>query len=201
MYIPSPFAVDEHQALAFLQAHSFGALITHTAGAFHSTPLPFLLDLPSRSLQFHLAKVNNQIPHLDNAQAMLSVMGPHHYISPAIYQSTGVPTWNYQTVNVYGTTRLITDSNWLETNVTQLTEKYETLYQTHWQASFNRAMLNAIVGVEMQIEKIEGKFKLGQNRSTEDQINTQQWLHKNGATALAEAMGPQLQQGDTKASN
>jgi len=113
-----------------------------------------------------------------NCQALVMFDGPHAYISPNWYAtSPAVPTWNYATVHAYGVPRVIDDPHRVEGIVDRLVAMHEAALPRPWSAQwlppeFKANLLRAIVGFEMEIDRIEGKFKLGQNRPIEDQVAT-----------------------------
>ena len=103
MYIPKHFEVtDEDEIFAFIEENAFGQLISHVKGRLFSTHLPFLLSENRKKIVGHLAGKNPQQSELEGQEVLVSLEGPHDYISPAWYSSPGVPTWNYQAVHVYG---------------------------------------------------------------------------------------------------
>jgi len=183
MYIPPAFREERLPVLhAFLRRNPFAPLVTHSAAGFETTHLPWLLDAdegPKGMLRGHIARAN---PHRevigDGADALVIFGGPHAYISPSWYPSKTehgqvVPTWNYMVAHVTGRVRVIDDSEWLRAFVTRLTETHEADRQNPWAVSdaparYIDGMLKAIVGIELQIQRIDGKWKLGQNRPMAD---------------------------------
>lgn len=188
MYTPEIFQAGCAATLTFLEHHSFGQLVSFAGGEFCNTFVPFMLDDDGGVARAHIAKANPQWQTLHGATAMLSVLGPHHDISPSIYESPGVPTWNTMAANLHGSVQVRHDQEFLHALLHDLTEKYKRLNPTPWQPQFNPAMLTAIVGMELNITRIEGKFKLSQNRSLENRRHTQAWLASLGEHELAEAM-------------
>ena len=187
-YIPKVFEANDKELMNFIVKEGFGQLITYANEQFFISPVPFLFDVNTSRLRFHLAKANPHWEHLAGQPSILTLTGPHHYISPSIYQSPGVPTWNYQVATIYGTCEINSSNSELIQLLVELTEKYESRLPNPWQVKISDPLLQAIVGVEMQVARIEGKFKLGQNRSAEDQHNIKSWLENQGANALADAM-------------
>ncbi len=131
------------------------------------------------TLQGHIAKANPLWRHVEPAAEVLVLFhGPTHYISPNWYPSKlddgrVVPTWNYATVQIRGRIRFIQDARWLRTLVDQLTRTHERSQAAPWQltdapADYVQRMLQAIVGIEIQVHHVEGKFKGSQNRSVAD---------------------------------
>jgi transcriptional regulator len=119
--------------------------------------------------------------------------GPHAYISPSWYTtSPAVPTWNYAVVHVYGVPHVVEDGVWLANLVDRLVALYEAGMSTPWPgvlaAEFKANLLNAIVGFTMDITRVEGKFKLGQNRSLGDQLGVVRQLEAS-VDPIAQALG------------
>jgi transcriptional regulator len=184
MYIPAPFAETDLGTLqAFMEAHPLGALVSATAGAgLYATHLPLLLDRsrgPYGVLQGHIARAN---PHASLAQsgdaALVIFSGPDAYISPAHYPSKQahgkvVPTWNYSAVHATGTLTLFEDTPFLEAHLAHLTTHHEASQAHPWAmhdapADFLAQQMRAIVGVEFTITRLEGKYKMSQNRAHAD---------------------------------
>ena len=189
MYIPKHFEVTDRDVLcAFINENAFGQLVSTVGGKLFSTHMPFLLSDDKTRLTGHVARLNPQHAELDGQEVLVTLQGPHDYISPSWYASAGVPTWNYQAVHIYGRGRVFDDTDALRSVVAALTEKYEAAYERPWQPDYKAAMLSAIVGVEVTISEIQGKFKLSQNRPAQDQRQVVTQLKAQGADALAAAM-------------
>ncbi len=174
MYIPNHFRVDEAEALfAFLVTYSFATLVSAPNGCPFATHLPLLTDRDRNMLLGHVAKSNPHWRSFDGQTECLAIFaGPHAYISPSWYAtSPAVPTWNYAAVHVYGRPMLV-DGETTAAIVDALLSKCESPRPEPWPndlpADFREPLLAAIVGFEMPIERIEGKFKLGQNRAEAD---------------------------------
>lgn len=184
MYIPHSFAERDTEALfAFLEAHPLAALVTSTPpdGLF-ATHLPLLVDRtkgPSGTLFGHVARAN---PHArlvgTSVDALAMFAGPDAYITPEWYrtkQESGrvVPTWNYVAVHAYGTLRLRDDPEFLRPHLEALTTKHEASRPSPWKvgdapADYIAQQMKAIVGVEVTIDRLEGKWKMSQNRAAAD---------------------------------
>lgn len=178
MYLPAHFAEQDVPKLhAFIRAHSFGMLISQVDAAPFATHLPFTLDASKGAygtLYCHVARAN---PHwrglATDAQALVIFRGPHVYISPSWYVEDGVPTWNYTAVHAYGQARVIETPSELTALLATLVEVNEAVNATNW--AFNPASpqvsqrLGHIVGIEIPVQRLHGKFKLNQNRSQRDQ--------------------------------
>ena len=189
MYIPRHFEVtDDDQIFAFIEANGFGQLISSVQGKLFSSHIPFLLSSDKQKLVGHLAKQNPQHSDIDTQSVLVTLQGPHAYISPSWYRSPGVPTWNYQAVHIYGVCQVFDDREKLKILVESLTEKYESSFQVPWQPDYKASMLGAIIGIEITIDEIQGKFKLSQNRPAKDKQRVIEQLSKSGSASLARAM-------------
>jgi transcriptional regulator len=163
---------------ALIRAHPFGAMVTLGPDGMVANHFPFVLDAGASrlgTLRAHMARANGQWKDLDGSQEALAIFqGPHSYITPAWYPAkaeTGkvVPTWNYALVHVYGRPRMIHDQDWLLRHVTELSDQEEASRPVPWQVAdspeeYVAALAKAIVGIELEIVRIEGKWKLSQNQ-------------------------------------
>lgn len=179
MYIPGSFRQTDLAVLhAMIEQYNFAIMFSQHDGLPYATHLPFLLD-PSRgeygTLIAHIARANPHWKKIDAATEVLIVFqGPHSYISPSWYQEQeSVPTWNYVAVHAYGTPVMIHEPSAIRPIVDKLVDVHETAIQSPWDRSLAEpdmdTDLRAIVGLEIPIRRLEGKFKLNQNRSQEDQ--------------------------------
>lgn len=167
---------------ALIRAHPLGLLVTAGSAGLEANPIPFVLDAaagPKGVLRGHLARANRQWRDFDPAvEALVVFHGPNAYITPSWYATkaeTGkvVPTWNYVVVQVYGALRVVDDADWLRRQVEALTLGQEEARSEPWQvadapAPYVAAMLRGIVGIEIDIARIEGKWKVSQNRPEAD---------------------------------
>ena len=189
MYIPKHFEVtDDDQIFAFIEDNGFGQLISSVQGKLFSSHIPFLLSSDKQKLVGHLAKQNPQHSDIDTQSVLVTLQGPHAYISPSWYRSLGVPTWNYQAVHIYGVCQVFDDREKLKILLESLTGKYESAFQVPWQPDYKASMLGAIIGIEITIDEIQGKFKLSQNRPAKDKQRVIEQLSKSGSINLARAM-------------
>lgn len=207
MYRPNAFAEDDLDAvLAMIDQTSLAHLVVHTSDGFESSPLPILADVRDGTvhLRGHLARPN-PLWRSAPCDALVIVALSDAYISPSWYPSKAVngkvvPTWNYEVVHAHGKLIAHDDVEWLERLVRDLTERHERANAEPWgvddaPADYVTAMLRGIVGVEVAVERIEGKRKLSQNRSEEDQRGAVAGLEAAGAprsVAIAEAMRREL---------
>ncbi|MEN8195758.1 MAG: FMN-binding negative transcriptional regulator [Pseudomonadota bacterium] len=171
MYVPKHFAVEDRDALdAVIRTNPFGLLVGELEGSPFATHLPFLLD--GDRLLSHFARGNPHWKPIDGQTEMLAVFsGPHAYVSPRWYESEqAVPTWNYVAVHVYGAPRVIEDAGQVRELLDRLVVEYEgDAWSLEGQkGNFTDRMSRGVVAFEMPIERIEGKFKLSQNRPDED---------------------------------
>jgi transcriptional regulator len=189
MYIPKHFEItDETEISKFIEANSFGQLLSLIDTEIVSTHIPFLFDAESRVLLAHMAKANPQWQQIQEQKVLVTLQGEHAYISPCWYESAGVPTWNYQAVHIRGIAESFTDPKKLKRMVDKLTEQNESGYPDPWQSDYSASMLRGIIGIEISITSIQCKFKLSQNRSVQDQSNVQEQLTDRGHEALANGM-------------
>ena len=189
MYIPKHFEVnDKEEAYAFIEANAFGQLISSVNDRLFSTHMPFLLSEDKTKIFGHLAVQNPQHSELDGQEVLITLQGAHDYISPSWYSAPGVPTWNYQSVHIYGRSNVFNEPDKLKSVVDTLTQKYESAFAEPWQPDYKATMLRAIVGVEIIISDIQCKYKLSQNRSAQDQSQVVDQLNALGSSRLARAM-------------
>ena len=189
MYIPKHFEItDETEISKFIEANSFGQLISLIDTEIVSTHIPFLFDAESRVLLAHMAKANPQWQQIQEQKVLVTLQGEHAYISPCWYESAGVPTWNYQAVHIRGIAESFTNPKKLKRVVDKLTEQNESGYPDPWQSDYAASMLRGIIGIEISITSIQSKFKLSQNRSVQDQSNVKEQLANRGYEALANEM-------------
>ena len=189
MYIPKQFEVtNKEEVFSFIEANAFGQLISNVKHKLFSSHIPFLLSDDKTKIIGHLSRQNPQYEELVGQETLITLEGPHDYISPSWYSSPGVPTWNYQAVHIYGHCQVFHCVDQLKEVVDALTHKYESSFQKPWQPNYKASMLKAIVGVEITISEIQCKYKLSQNRSNEDQEEAIKQLDLLGSTKLAKAM-------------
>ena len=183
MYVPGSNAEQRPEVMFdFIEAHPLGILVTASDDGLFATHMPLLLERmrgPHGTLQGHIARANPQhaLPATD-AEVLVIFSGPDAYISPSFYPSRGehgkvVPTWNYVAVHAYGRVRYTSDPDFLRAHVGRLTAHHEANRATPWSvedapAEYVAQQLRAIVGVEIDITRLEGKWKMSQNRSAAD---------------------------------
>lgn len=202
MYNPPLFREDGLEAQhGLIRAHPLGLLITQGPDGLFASPLPFLLDAaasPRGTLRGHLARANPHVRDLGDGDALVVFQGAEGYVTPSWYETkreTGkvVPTWNYAMVQVRGRPRLVEDREWLARHVADLTDRQEAGRAAPWAVSdaperFVAGQLKGIVGVEVAIGRIEGKWKVSQNRPEADRAGVIDGLTAQGdAASLAMA--------------
>jgi transcriptional regulator len=182
MYQPTHHREDrlevQHQ---LIEDHPLGLLISAGSAGLVANAIPFLLQRssgPRGTLQTHMARANGQWQELDGREVLVVFQGPQAYVSPSFYatkRETGmvVPTWNYAMVQARGVARLRTDPAWLEAQISALTSRHEASRTPAWAVSdaprtYIEGLLRAIVGIEIEIDAIEGKWKVSQNRPQAD---------------------------------
>jgi transcriptional regulator len=183
MYIPSHFRESDERVLAeFIEAFAFGTLVTTERGLPFASHLPFLHDREARTLHAHVARGNPQWQHVASTPNVLVMFqGPHGYVSPTWYAEPGVPTWNYTAVHVYGRARAIDDAAATGRHVEKLAAHFERGSAAPWVPEYDPKRLGGIVGIEIAIREIQGKFKLSQNRSAEDRARVVARLEARGS--------------------
>lgn len=180
MYTRGAFAVESPEALtALIETYNFATLISQTQDGLTATHVPMLLDAargPHGTLVTHLARNNPHAHALDGADALVVFPGPHAYVSPSLYTvQLAVPTWNYATVHVHGKARVVNEPQPLLAMLKDLVRKHETGRAAPWSMEglppvYIDRMLRGIVGIEIEIARIDGKHKLSQNRNRDDRL-------------------------------
>jgi transcriptional regulator len=180
VYLPSVFCEARPEVLiAHIERHDFGMLISRGEGGIEASHIPFLVEGGTEGaaliLKGHLARANPQVAHLAAGGEVLAIFaGPHAYVSPTWYRAgPSVPTWNYADVHAYGTARLIAEEAALRRLLQRLSERHEQGNPVPWRmedqpADYLAMMLKGIVGFEIAVTRLEGKFKLSQNRPAAD---------------------------------
>lgn len=176
MYIPAAFAEPNLNTLHdFIEQNSFGVLVSQVDGLPFATHLPFLLERtagPQGTLVGHLARANPQWHQAASQTALAIFSGPHAYVSPTWYEAEQVvPTWNYTAVHVYGRFQVVEEKEPLLQIVQRMVQVYEKAMPRPWSfdpaGTFAERMLAQIIGFRIEVEKIEGKWKLNQNHPVE----------------------------------
>ena len=195
MYQPPQFREDRIEMQhALIRAHPLGLLISAGPEGLLANPVPFLLDSaksPLGTLRAHVARANPQWRTLSGRPVLVVFQGVDTYVTPSWYETkrqTGkvVPTWNYATVQARGEAKVIAGEGWLAEQTHDLTEHHESHRAEPWKVEdapkdFVAAQLKGIIGIEIEIAKIEGKWKVSQNRPVADRSGVAQGLSGEAA--------------------
>jgi transcriptional regulator len=201
MYVPAAFAEDRIPVLhAAIREFSLATLVTLTPDGLIASHLPLMVEpdpAPYGTLIGHLARPNPQARDAIG-EALAIFQGPQGYITPLYYatkRQTGkvVPTWNYAAIHAYGTLRFFDDHDRKLDIVTRLTDQHEGKHAAPWAVSdapddFIEAMLNGIIGFELTITRLQGKWKMSQNRPEADRVGVITGLRADGHPDLADVM-------------
>jgi transcriptional regulator len=205
MFQPDHFRVDDVAEMhALMRARPFAALVSAGPLGLYGTHLPTVLksERPNGVIECHLSRAN---PHWKDlaggGEAMLIFQGPEGYITPNWYATkaeTGkaVPTWNYAVVHAYGRPAIMKEKDWLLRHVTELSAQQERSEARPWEvsdapASYIDVMLRGIVGFRFEITRLEGKWKMSQNRDTQDRVGVIEGLKARASgddLAIADAV-------------
>ncbi|MDR6582972.1 FMN-binding negative transcriptional regulator [Herbaspirillum sp. BH-1] len=203
MYVPAHFAqTDTAELHQLITAHPFGVLVSHTAGGLDANHLPCHLD-PAQgalgTLHLHVARANPLWRELADGDAVLAVFSAGDaYISPSWYPSKHeahrqVPSWNYMVAHAHGRVTIRDDERYVRGVVARLTRTHEAAEEKPWKmsdapAEFTDTLLQAIVGIEIEITRLEGKRKLSQNKEVRDIVGAGEALLARGHEAIGQAM-------------
>jgi transcriptional regulator len=195
VYVPKANEESDVGALhALMRAHPLGTWVALSEGELIANHIPFLLDATRGehgTLIGHVARANTiWQTHSRNLPSIITFHGPQTYITPSWYpgkhaHGKEVPTWNYTVVHAYGVPNVIEDRDWLLKHVSQLTDTHEAKQALPWKVSdapveYVDRLLNAIVGIEIPITKLIGKWKASQNRSEADRLGVAAGLMNQG---------------------
>jgi len=198
MFLPKHFEETRVEVLhGLVRAHPLGALVTLGAGGLEANHIPFEIDsdpAPFGTLRGHVARANPVWRELSRgADALAIFQGPATYVSPSWYptkQEGGkvVPTWNYAVVHAYGPLRAVDDPAWLRAFVERLTNRHESGRTAPWHvtdapADYVDKMVTAIVGIELPVTRLLGKWKTSQNRVARDRAGVVAGLEQDGGDA------------------
>ena len=201
MYLPKHFLVEDPAVLAqLISEYPLAIIVGNLDGHLEINHLPLMLSEDKTKLYGHIAKMNplTKVASSSNASVTAIFNGPNAYVTPSWYpskQESGkvVPTWNYAAVHAQGTIKLIEDPQWLRSHVSQMTNIHESTYESTWKLDdapeeYVQTMLKAIIGIEIDIKSLVGKFKLSQNRPAEDYEAVVDQLSKSPKKALQEML-------------
>jgi len=193
MYLPKHFEERDPERLrGFIERHPLGSLVTATASGLDANHMPFLFaDTGSAAgtLHGHMARANPLWREVGrDAPALVIFRGPDSFISPTWYPSKRensrvVPTWNYAVVHVHGVLRCVDDPAWVRSHVEALTREHEGKREAPWAVTdappdFIDKMVAAVVGIEISITQVVGKWKVSQNRSISDRVGVAEALER-----------------------
>ncbi len=190
---------------ALIKSHPLSTLVTVNPQGLEANHFPMMIDPepgPFGTLRGHMARANPMWRNFNADVEVLAVFqGPQRYITPSWYPSKAqhgkvVPTWNYAVVHAHGPLKIIDDAEWLRKLVTRLTESQESQRERPWQVNdapgdYINTMLKAIVGFEIPIRRLQGKWKMSQNRSPQDRegvINSLASQDDAASQAILDAM-------------
>tara|TARA_X000000950_G_scaffold113252_1_gene142520 strand:- start:370 stop:1044 length:675 start_codon:yes stop_codon:yes gene_type:complete len=182
MHTSKQFRQDDVETIrSLVAANPLGTLVTNAHGDLVGNHIPFqwVDDQRNGTLEGHVARANPVWCDIDsNSEVLVVFSGVDAYISPSWYPSKArdarvVPTWNYSAVHIYGHPQAIHDPEWLKAHVTRLTDRQEASFAEPWSVAdappdYTNALVNAIVGLQISVTRIEGKWKFSQNRNDED---------------------------------
>lgn len=196
MYVPSYFAQTDAGVLhQLMRRYGFATLVTVSDGAPFASHLPLLVDVergPHGTLLGHVARANPQWRSFGEAEALAIFQGPHAYVSPSWYAGgPNVPTWNYAVVHAYGVPRLVEERAAARAVIERLVTTYEGGRVVPWETAslagdFVDGLMKAIVVFEVPIARLEGKYKLSQNKSAEDRRGVVAGLRAEGGPESVE---------------
>jgi transcriptional regulator len=208
MYTPAHFDESRPEVLhALMREHPFGLLVTQSDAGLSANGIPFLFDAqrgPLGTLRAHVARGNPVWREArQDAESLVVFQGPQAYVSPSWVASkaqTGmvVPTWNYVLVQARGELRVHDDPDWVLQLVSELTDRHESPREAPWKVAdapegYTRGLLKAIVGLEIELTSLTGKWKASQNKSAADREGIAAGLAREGTDA-ARAMSAQVKQ-------
>jgi transcriptional regulator len=197
MYIRTEHRPDDREAIiALVRSHPLGAWVCQGERGLVANHVPFVLDAskgPQGTLIGHVSRANDVWRELESARpSVVMFQGAQAYITPAWYPSKNedgkvVPTWNYTVAHVHGTARAIHDPDWILRMLNQLTNANEAGRPAPWQvgdapSSFIARLSRAIVGIEIPVERLEGKLKASQDEAMQDRLGTVDGLQQLGTT-------------------
>ena len=177
LYNPAHFKkIDSSELHSFIATYGFATVVSTKDGDTSVSHLPLMVDRSRGefgTLIGHMAIANSHWKHLESVDVICIFRGPYGYISPSWYvDPINVPTWNYAAVHAHGRAKLIRGEEGIENILTKLVDHHESQFQNPWHyelpAAERAKLVKAIIGFEIEIKSIEGKFKLSQNRSAED---------------------------------
>ena len=201
MYLPVHFQEDRVDVLhALIRNHPLGMLVTMTADGLEANHIPFMVDHgpgPLGTLRGHVARANPVWKDFSReVEAMVVFQGPDSYVTPSWYASKQehgkvVPTWNYAVVHAYGAIKVVDGAEWMRPFLERLTDRHEAPRAAPWKvgdapADYLQTTMRAVVGIEIPISKLMGKWKVSQNRSKADREGVAAGLNEMQGEAAKE---------------
>ena len=196
MYLPKYYQEDDTNKLAaFMRQNSFATLVSTLEGELVATHLPIVTILKGDEMTLlgHVARANSQALGFGKGEALAIFSGPHAYVSPTLYEKEeSVPTWNYVAVHAHGVPQPLTfkeEPDALQALMDITMDAYEPSYRAQWEGlgeKYRNGMMSGIIGFEMKVIKLYGKYKLSQNRSRSDQQSVATTLAAQQDKAAAE---------------
>jgi len=199
MYVPHHFEETDTRVLhALIDAHPLGAWVTLAGGELLVNHIPFFLEPVGNNAAGHLGTLAGHVARANpvwqsfskSVSSLVVFQGPQTYITPSWYASKRehgkvVPTWNYAVVHAHGLPRVMEDRQWLRQHLGKMTERQESAHAAPWKMSdappqHIEALMGAIVGIEIPIAKLEGKWKVSQNRAPADRAGAVAGLRERG---------------------
>lgn len=178
MHIPPYYKEsDEHKLIEFMQAYNFATLVSTNNSNIRATHLPFIIEKREDKIYLisHMAKANPQWEELIQNETLVIFQGPHAYISPTHYEKKhNVPTWNYIAVHAYGRATLLESPSQATEVLEKMIHTYEASFFDQWKElseTYKSGMIKAIVAFEIEVTNLEGKLKLSQNKTKNEQSN------------------------------
>ncbi len=203
MYRPTIFQEDNvDKLISFVRANSFATLVSIFDGIPCASHIPLVVTIEKDVVKLtgHLAKQNPQWQSFSVAESLAIFNGAHAYISPTLYEKDeSVPTWNYIAVHAYGIPKVITLADAPEAMnkmIDKMVDTYEATYQKQWDSlsdKYREGMMNGIIGFEMMVSRLEGKYKLSQNKSQIDQRSIAESL-LNSTDSIDRGIGAEMKQ-------
>lgn len=204
MYVPKHFEVTDVKVIhELIHDYPLATLVTMSANGLNANHIPIHLNAmpePYGTLQGHVARSNPLLDDIDRENQSLAIFhGPNAYISPTWYETKKehgkvVPTWNYVVVHAYGNLQIVDKPEWLRTKIEALTDQNESQFSEPWAVAdapteFTEKLFESIVGIEMKITKLVGKWKVSQNQPLENQLSVIKGLKDKQQQDMADLIG------------
>lgn len=200
MYIPKHFDEPGVEVMhELMRARPLATLVTLSSGGLDANHIPLLLaptPPPLGALRGHVARANPiWRDYVKEVEVLAVFQGPDAYVTPAWYPTKredgkAVPTWNYAVAHAYGTLRVIDDASWLRAHLEALSARHEAAFPEPWRVAdapreFTEKLIAAVVGIEIEITRLSGKWKLSQNQPPQNRAGVVQGLRASGAAEMA----------------